>query len=128
MNGLVLVLPASHEQNAGKRRHSRQGVNYDATGEIKHTPIGQHASAPDHVNKWEVDEQLPSHQEYEVGLEGDSIGEGAGDEGRRDDREHHLVDDEQQGRHGAGEVTRTDALQEGKFQVPDDSTGAAAEA
>gem|GEM_PF-5184648 len=82
------------------------------------------------MDEGEVDEQLPGHQEDEVGLEGDATGESTGDEGWRDDREHHLVDDEQQDWYvGVGlDITNCDALQEGKIQIPDDSPLTAAEA
>ena len=67
-----------------------------------------------------VDEDQPGREEEHVGLEPDAIREGAGDEGRRDDREHHLVAEEHEERDrvvGRGRSGQRDAVQERPMEV-----------
>ena len=83
------------------------------------------------MDEREVDQQQPARQEQHVGLECDAVGEGAGDEGRRDDREHHLVGDEHDRRDRVVEGRRRlerDAAQERQVEIADDAALAAAEA
>ena len=68
-----------------QRRDAGDVVHHDAAGEVEHAPLLQDAAAPDHVHEGEVDEQQPEREEEHVGLEGHAVGEGAGDQRRRDD-------------------------------------------
>ena len=77
----IMDLASAHDEHGGERRQAGQLVHDDATGEIEHTPICQPAPSPDHMDKGEVDEQQPPHQEDQVGLERHPIGERPGDQG-----------------------------------------------
>ena len=92
--------------------------------------MGEHPAAPEHVDKREVDEQLPRDEEDQIRLERDPVREGAGDQGRRDDREHHLVRDEDDQRdvRRAEHRKRTNAAQERLVEVAVDSAVTTAEA
>jgi len=59
------------------------------------------------VDEREVDEQLPGDKEDQVRLERDPVRERTGDQRRRDDREHHLVSDEDDQRDVVGTDGRT---------------------
>lgn len=54
------------------------------------------------MSKWVVDEQLLYDQEHKVRTEADPIGESTGDEPRRDNREHHLINEEENNGDAAG--------------------------
>ena len=78
-----------------------------------------------------VDDDGPEDDEAAEGPEADALGEGAGDEQRRDDGEHHLETSEDRGWNGAGDgVDRGGAVadllalnleEEGVGEVADDA-------
>jgi len=132
MGGVFLVRgPSADIQDAGERGHAGAGMDDDAAAVVLDAPGGEETVAPDHVDEGEVDEEEPGDEEDEVGFEVDAVGEGAADEGRGDDRDHHLVDDEDEegdgvvARHGRG---GGDAYEEDVVKVADDCAVSAAEA
>src|SRR5260221_4495489 len=97
-------------------------VDDDAAGEVENTQLCQDPASPHHVNERKVDEQKPPGQECHVRLEGDAAGEGAGDQGGRDDCEHHLVgaeDDHRDRVVRAGQVQR-DVPEKDPVEIADD--------
>ena len=81
--------------------------------------------------KGKYTKRQPAGEKQAVGLEGHAIGEGAGDERRRDDGEHHLVGDEDHGRNGVvrpGGRRQVDAAQADIVEIADDAVPVAAEA
>ena len=86
--------PPPHIEHGGQRGDPGDGVHHDAAREVEHAPLLQQAAAPDHVDEGEVDEQQPANEEDQVGAEPHAVGERAGDQGRGDDGEHHLVREE----------------------------------
>ena len=123
--------PPAHVEHRGKGSQAGDVVDDDAAGEVEHAPGLQEAAAPHHVHEGEVDEEQPRRQEEHVGLEADPVGEGAGDEGRGDDGEHHLVGDEDELgdrwvlRRRAGQG---DPVEEGLVEVADEAAGPARKA
>ena len=81
-------------EHRSERGKTGDGMHHDAAREIEHAPTRKQAAAPDHVREGVINEQLPEDEKGKVGLKGDSIDEGAGNEGRRNDGEHHLVSHE----------------------------------
>src|ERR1700680_2398441 len=91
---------------------------YDTACKIFHAPLRQQTvGGPDHVYEWKIHEDQPAREEQEIGLERDAIRKCTRDQGRRDDREHHLisdVDDEWDARIVASEHgVKVDSPQEG---------------
>ncbi len=105
-------------------------VHHDAAGKVEHAPALQNSPAPNHVHEGEVNEGEPSRQKQAVGLEAHAIGEGARNERRGDDGEHHLVSNEDH--HGDGVVRgrscEIDAVQAGVMEIADDAVPVPAEA
>ena len=96
----------------------------NAAGEIFHAPFLQDAAAPDHVNEGEVHQQQPTGQEDHVGVESDPVGKRAGDQGRRDDGEHHLVRDEDDDGNGivhGGRHVERHSVKKRHIEITDDS-------
>ena len=90
-----LFIPTMPDIKDGSERgKTGNGVDDDAAGEIEHAPMGEQSAAPHHVREGVIDEQLPEDEKDEVSLEGNPVDESAGDEGGRDDGEHHLVSHE----------------------------------
>ena len=121
---LVLHPALADEQHRGQRRDPRDVVHDDAAGEVEHAPLRQPAAAPDHVDEREVDAEQPRRQEEHVGLERHAVREGAGDQRRRDDREHHLVgaeDDHRDRRIDRRRHVERDAAQERPVEIADDA-------
>ena len=61
-------------------------------GNVAAGGVQQAADAPDHVGHRAIDEQRPEGEKDGHGAELHALGEGAGDQRRRDDGEHELVD------------------------------------
>ena len=86
------------DEHRGQGGEAGAHVDDHAAGEVEHALLRQQAAAPDPVDERDVDEDAPDHQELQVALEVDPVGEGAGDERRGDDGEHLLVDEVRLGR------------------------------
>ncbi len=87
-------------------------------------PIGveQAADAPDHVRHGAVDKERPEREKQGHGAELHALGKCAGDQGRRDDGEHELVDHVGLLGNGGGVVGvrgERDAAQEGVLEAAD---------
>ena len=72
-------------------------MNHGAAGEIERgnasaVGIQQPAHSPDHVRHGAVDDQRPQRKKHGHGAEFHALGECAGDQRRRDDGEHELID------------------------------------
>src|SRR2546428_813880 len=67
-------------------------VHDGAAREVERAELPEPAAAPDPVRDRVVDERGPEECEDDEGLEALALGERAGDERRRDHREHHLED------------------------------------
>ena len=98
-------------KRADQRRDARGDVHHRAAGEIEagnfaaQERVQQAALAPDHVRHREVDDERPQSGEQQHGAEFHALGERAGDQRRRDDGEHQLIDHERLLRNG-GRVIR----------------------
>ena len=101
MWAFVSDLPFADEDDRCKRRDTCNVMNNNPAGKIEHSPLLQNAIPPDHVDEGEVDKDQPSGQEEHIRLKRDAIGERPGNEGRGDDREHHLICDEHDKRDAA---------------------------
>jgi len=82
------------------------------------------------VHEGEIDQEKPQREEHHIGLEGDPVGERAGDQRRRNDREHHLIGDMYQQRNARRRRRRRkrNAVQERHVEIADDAAGTAGEA
>src|SRR5260221_1685422 len=80
-----------HIDDRGERCHAGDVVHDDAAGKVKHTPFLQDATTPDHMDEGKVDENQPQGEKDQICLEGDPVGERAGNQCRCDDGEHHLI-------------------------------------
>ena len=123
-------LPLPDVEHGCERREAGARVHDDSAGEVARAPVRKQAAAPEHVHERVVDRELPDDEEEQIRLEGDAVREGAGDQRRRDDREHHLVGDQHGERNLRGRIDRVDgdAPQERVVEVPVDPVRAAAEA
>ena len=84
-----------------RARHAGADVDDGAAGEVERAELEQPAvDRPDPVGQRRVDEDRPQDREEDEGAEPLALGEGAGDERRRDRREHQLERREQHERHG----------------------------
>ena len=130
MRTAILHAALAHIQNRRQGGEAGDVVDHDAAGEVPHAPLLQEASAPYHVHEREVNEGQPRGQEQHVGLERDAVGEGARDQGRRDDGKHHLKGDEDHRRDGVIGRRRVQgyAAQTGIVEIADDAMPVAAEA
>ena len=66
-------------------------MNDYATREIQHAPTRHDAAAPNHVDKWKVNQGEPAGEKQHVRFEGHPIRKCSRDQRRRDDRKHHLI-------------------------------------
>ncbi len=99
-------LALAHHEHRGQGRIAGAHVDHRAAGPVTHAVLGEPAAAPDPVDERDVDDDAPQHEEPEVALELDAVGEGAGDERRGDDGEHLLVDEVRLGGDGRGPGAR----------------------
>ena len=124
MRPSVFDLARAHIENGGECGDAGNVMHHDSAREVEHAPAGQDSAAPDHVDKREVDADQPGREKQHVGLERHSIGEGPGDEGWRDDGEHHLVRTEDDHRDGGVDRRRHvegDPGEERPVEIADDS-------
>jgi hypothetical protein len=89
---------AAHIEHRGERRDAGDIVHHDAAREVEHPPLGHDPASPDHVHEREVDEDQPAREKQHVRGESHPVREGAGDERRSDNGEHHLVAEEHEER------------------------------
>src|SRR5438067_13708071 len=68
-------------------------MHHDASREVHQTPLCQEAASPYPMDERHIHEQAPEHQELQIALEVDPVGESARDEGRCDDSEHLLEEE-----------------------------------
>ena len=128
-----LVLPeadARPEDDAKEERGPAGAhVHHGAAGEVDRGDLGvtvpdavhEAAGAPDHVGEREVDHEHPDRDEGQDGREFHALGDGAHDQGGRDDREHQLVHREDVLRDPVGVVgvgRGRDVLEEEVFRAP----------
>ena len=110
------------DEDRRQRRHTRAQMHDDAASEINHAPLREEAAAPDPVDEGDVDQQAPEHEEDEVRLEADAVGESAGDQRGGDDGEHQLEEEEGEegNRGGVGVAGReADVLQAKVVEIAD---------
>ena len=97
MVGLRVAEALAQIERADQRRDAAGDVDHRAAGEVERGNaaaggVEQAADAPDHVRHRAVDKQRPEREKHGHGAELHALGKGAGDERRRDDGEHELVD------------------------------------
>ena len=98
-----IATPLRQDEQQRQRRHAREDVNDGAAGEIEHALLEQPAvDVPDPVADRVVNDRCPEKREQAPGTELHPFGDRSDDEGRRDDREHHLIDGEEELRHAVG--------------------------
>ena len=84
--------PLAQEQGADQARDAGVDVHHRPAGEVQHVVLAaQEAAAPDPVRDRRIDQQVPERHEQQEPGELHPLGEGAGDQGGRDDREGELV-------------------------------------
>ncbi len=105
--------------------HARADVDDGAAGEVERAELEQPAvDRPDPVGQRRVDEDRPEDREEDEGAEALALGEGAGDEGRRDGREHQLERGEQDERDGDrvdGRRLHADTVEERVVEAADEA-------
>ena len=104
-------------------------MHHGSAGEIEHRVLAAQervekaAAAPHHVRHREVDEERPQRGEHHHGAKAHALGKRAGNQRRRDDGEHELIDHERLVGNGGG-VERVrfgaHAAQEQVAQVADE--------
>ena len=83
--------PASEDEHRGERGDPGVDVHDGAAGEVERTPLEQPALGREHpVRDRRVDEHRPQPDEPDPRRTSHPVGDRAGDQRRRDDREHHL--------------------------------------
>ena len=93
---LAVDLAAPEDERAGERREAGRHVDDRAAGEVEHAPLAEQAlRMPRPVRQRTVDEQAEQRHEQQVAREAHPLGERAGDQRRRDDRELQLKEREQ---------------------------------
>src|SRR5690606_40880770 len=96
-------------------------VDNGPTREVECTQLEDPATTPDPVGERSVDERRPCKAEDHEGLEALALGEGPGDERRRDDGEHHLEGNERHRRDVTREIVRHDAPQPDEIEAAADA-------
>ena len=81
-------LPLTKNKNEGQCCSSGVDMDGGATGEVEHAPLS-HPAAVHPERDRAVDEDRPNRHEHGPGRELHAVGNGAGDQGRRYDRERH---------------------------------------
>ncbi len=118
---LRISQPLAQIQRADQRRNARRHVHHRAAREIQRREpptecrIQQPALAPHHVRHRVVHQQRPQRQEQQHGAEFHPLRKRPGDQRRRDDGKHQLVDHERLVGNGGrviGVRLQPDALQE----------------
>ena len=103
---------------------ARADVDDGAAGEVERAELEQPAvDRPDPVGERGVDEDRPQDREQDEGAEALALGEGAGDQRRRDRREHQLERREQHERDRRGVDRRrleTDAVEHREVEAADE--------
>ena len=90
------LLPAQ-DHGSGQGRKARRHVDHGAAGKVLHAPLEEHSlGMPGPVRQRAVDQEAPQHQEQKICRKPHTLGERAGDQGRRDDRELELEHREDQ--------------------------------
>jgi len=130
----VGITEAFAEIDGGDERgDAGSDVDDGAAGEVERgnvaaAGIEESADAPDHVGHGAIDEQRPEGEKDGHGAELHAFGEGAGDERRRDDGKHELVDHVGLLGDGGGVVgvgSEADAAQEDVFEAADEGVAVA---
>ena len=123
MRTAIRNLAFADVKNGSERGYSGDVVHDDPASKIFYAPLRQHTAAPNHVDKWKVDQNQPRRQKQHIGLEGDAVGECASDQCWRDDGEHHLIgtEDEHRDRVVWRWRRECDAAQARPIQVADNS-------
>ena len=122
-------LAPADDEDRRQRGEAGAHVDHEAAGEVEHALLRQPAAAPDPVHERDVHEDAPEHQEPQVALELDPVGERAGDERRGDDGEHLLVHEVRLGRDVRRPRTRqvADARERRPAEVAEDAADVARE-
>ena len=105
-----------HDRSAGEI----QRREFSAKRRIQETAL-----APNHVSERSVDEQKPQREKKHRAAELHSFRSGTGNQGRRDDRKHQLINHEGCLRNGSGVIgiwIGADAAQERMLEPADDRT------
>src|SRR5450759_694093 len=83
--------PWAQHQGGHESRDAGTDVNHGSARVVEGAEVAQPAALSPHpVGNRRIDEQRPQQAEQDEGLELLALGEGTRDEGRGDDREHHL--------------------------------------
>ena len=95
--GAGIAVPLRQDQQERQGRHTGEDVHDGAAREIEHALLEQPAiDVPDPMADRVVDDRRPEHGKQAPGRELHPFRNRADDQGRRDDREHHLEHGEQQ--------------------------------
>ena len=89
------VPPLSDEQRGGYRGQAGVDMHHGPAGEVQGPVayVAKPAAAPDPVGDGRIYDADPDGHEDDISCELEPLNEGARDQGRRDDGEHHLEDD-----------------------------------
>ena len=99
-----------------------------ASCEVQDAPRSEKAVAPDAMGDGKIHEKQPKGQEDHISRKLDPVGEGPRDQGRSDDGEHHLIDEEDEDRDAVGggeQIARMHALQERVTEIADHASRSA---
>jgi hypothetical protein len=116
--------PRSQDQGRHQGRDAGTDMDDGSTGVVEGAEVSQPAAfAPDPVSNRRINDQGPQQAEQDEGLEAFSFGEGARNECRGDNREHHLESHVGTGRDrwGIRDRVSADAAQAHEVQPTDDA-------
>ena len=82
-------------QCGDKARDPGVDLHHRSACEVQHAPLREEAAAPHGMGHRRIDDERPCAEEPQQSRELHAIGEGAADDGRRDDGEGHLEGHEQ---------------------------------
>ncbi len=88
----------AHDEHRSQRGKTGADMHHRTTCKIHHAHVLQETAAPHPVDQWNVDNDRPEDQEYQVAFKVHPVGKRTGDQRRCDDGKHLLVDEERQRR------------------------------
>ena len=113
-----IAFALAYDQGRRQARHAGVDMHHSAAGEIQDALVAQPAAAPNPVAHGGIDQDQPRRHEPQHGGEFHALGEGAHDEGGRDNGESHLKGHKDALWYGPAQGVHRETLEEGLPQRP----------